>query len=142
LKKIMFALLVLFMAGVGTGFAAPINNLGNGQTAIGFVSDDFYAEHKFTDNFTLGLQKNDIYGQVNLNGNLRAIVGSRDYNYNGSKLYVGAAVNTSLAPAWDGYASLIAGSGFKEMQVGVNYNLTNNVDVNINRTGIGATLKF
>ena len=153
MKKIMFALLVLFVTGVGTGFAAPINNLDNGQTAIGFVNDNFYVEHKFTNNFTLGFQNDDIYGQYNLNSNFRAIVGSRDYF--GSKLYVGAAVNTSLAPALDGYASLIAGNSFKELQVGVNYHLTHNVDVNVNyrsfipdegsnsnRTGIGATYKF
>lgn len=104
--------------------------------------------------FTLGLQKHDVYGQVNLNDNLRAIVGSRDYHSN-SELYVGAAVNTSLAPSLEGYASLVGSSDFKELQVGANYSLTHNVDLNLNyrsfmpdsgndnnRTAVGATLKF
>jgi hypothetical protein len=153
MKKIIFALLVLFVTGVGTGFAAPINSLDKGQTAVGIVDDDFYAEHKLTDVVTLGFQEHDIYGQYNFNGNFRAIAGNR--NYHGSNFYIGAAVNTALAPALDGYVSLIAGSDFTEAQVGVNYNLTENVDINVNyrtfrpdegrdrnRTGIGATFKF
>lgn len=153
MKKILFALLIVFVTGMGTGFAAPINNLNQGQTAIGIVRDDLYIEHKLTDTLTLGLQEDDIYGQYHFTSNFRAIVGSRDYN--GSEFYAGAAVNTALAPNLDGYASLVFGSGFKEMQVGANYNLTSNVDLNINyrsfrpdegsnsnRTGIGATFKF
>ena len=57
MKKIMFALFGSLRCGVGTGFAAPINNLAKGQTAIGFVSDDFYAEHKLTDNLYIRTSK-------------------------------------------------------------------------------------
>ena len=152
MKKMIFALLLLFVTGIGTGFAAPINNLDRGRTAVGFVDDDFYAEHKLTNNLTLGLQEHDFYGQYNFMG-FRAILGNRDDH--GSNLYVGAAANMGLAPALDGYVSMIAGSDFTEMQVGVNYNLVENVDINVNyltfrpdevrdqnRTGIGVTFKF
>lgn len=154
MKKIALTVVSLVAFGVGTGFAAPINNLSQGQTAIGVVDDSFYLEHKLSNNLTLGLQKNDIYGQVNLNDNLRMIVGSKDYNSD-SEIYAGAAVNTSLAPSLDGYASLVGASNFKELQVGANYSLTSNVDVNLNyrsfmpdqgnnhnRTALGATVKF
>jgi hypothetical protein len=154
MKKIILTSVALLAFNVGIGFAAPINNLNQGQTAIGFMDDSLYLEHKVSDNFTLGGQKNDIYGQVNLNNNLRAIVGSRDYNSN-SELYIGAAVNTPLAPSLDGYVSLVGASNFKEMQVGANYNLTSNLDLNLNyrsfmpdegsnsnRTEVGATVKF
>ncbi len=154
MKKIVLTVVTLLSFGAATGFAAPINDLTKGETAVGFMHDSIYAENKIADNITVGFQKNDIYGQLNLNNNLRAIVGSRDYN-NGSKMYIGAAVDAPLAPSLDGYASLIGANDFKELQVGANYNLTNNVDVNVNyqsfmpdqgsnsnRTGLGATLKF
>lgn len=154
MKKIALTVVGILAFGVGTGFAAPINNLNQGNTAIGIMDDSFYLEHKMSDNLTLGFQKNDIYGQLDLGNNLRAIVGSRDYN-SSSKIYVGAAVNTPIAPSLDGYASVIGANDFKELQVGANYNLTNNVDLNVNyrsfmpdegsnsnRTGLGATLKF
>lgn len=154
MKKIALTVISLVAFSMGTGFAAPINNLTQGQTAVGIIDDSFYAEHKMSDNLTLGVQKNDIYGQFNLDNNLRAIVGSRDYNSD-SKIYIGAAVNSPLAPSLDGYASIIGANNFKELQVGANYNLTNNLDVNLNyrsfmpdqggnsnRTALGATLKF
>jgi len=154
MKKTALTVVSLLAFGVGTGFAAPINNLGQGQTAIGVMDDSFYLEHKMSNNLTLGFQKNDIYGQVNLNNNIRAIIGSKDYNSN-SNLYIGAAVTSPLAPSLDGYASLVGASDFKELQVGANYNITNNLDFNVNyrsfmpdqgsnsnRTGLGATLKF
>lgn len=154
MKKIILTLAAFFAFGVGTGFAAPINNLTNGQTAVGYLHDSFYIEHKLTDGLTLGLQKHDIYGQFNITHNIRAIVGSRDYNSD-SSIYVGGAYNTSLAPNVDGYASLVGSSDFAEVQVGANINVAPNVDINVdyrvfmpdhgsntNRIGVGATLKF
>jgi hypothetical protein len=154
MKKIILTIAAFFAFGVGTGLAAPINNLANGQTAVGYLHDSFYLEHKLTDNLTLGIQEDDIYGQLNITHNIRAIVGSRDYNSN-SSVYIGAAVNTSLAPNVDGYASLVGSSDFREVQVGANVNVAPNVDINIdyrsfmpdhgrdtNRFGVGATLKF
>lgn len=154
MKKIALTVASLLAFGASAGFAAPINNLSQGQTAVGVVDDSFYLEHKMSDNLTLGVQKNDIYGQVDVNNNIRAIIGSRDYN-SSSKLYIGAAVNSPIAPSLDGYASLVGASDFKELQVGANYNLTSNLDLNVNyrsfmpdhggdsnRTALGATLKF
>ncbi|WP_144352928.1 hypothetical protein [Sporomusa termitida] len=146
--------MLLIVTSAGTVFAAPINNLDKGQTAVGFVRDDFYIEHKLTNEITVGLQDDDIYGQFNLKGNFRAIIGSRDYDSD-SHLYGGVAATTSLAPAVDGYASVIAGGSFAEFQVGANYSLTHNVDLNVNycsfrpdegsnksKFGVGATFKF
>jgi len=154
MKKIALAVVSLFALGVGTVFAAPVNNLNQGQTAIGVLDSSLYIEHKLTNNLTLGLGEDDIYGQIGLGSNIRGIVGSRDYN-NGSKMYVGAAVNTPIAPSLDGYASIIGANNFKEVQVGANYNLTSNFDVNVNyrsfmpdqgsnsdRTSLGAAFKF
>ncbi len=154
MKKTILTVASILTLSVSTGFAAPINNLSQGQTAVGVLDDSGYIEHKVTNNVTIGLQKNDVYGQVGLNDNLRLIVGSRDNGYN-SKMYVGAAVNTALAPSLEGYASFVAGDQYKEVQVGANYNLTKNLDLNLNyrsfmpdagsdsnRTALGATLKF
>lgn len=151
MKKLLLAVAVLLSANLATGFAAPINNLSQGETALGVVvhssdvdSDSFYIEHKLSNNFTLGLQNTDfdygdnatdVYGQLNLNNNLRAIVGNRDFE-SSNKFYLGMAVNAPLAPQWDGYASLIGGSNFKEFQVGANYNLARNVDFNLNYRSI------
>ena len=156
MKKTMLTVVCLFVLNASIGFAAPINNLSQGETAIGILDDSFYIEHKLSDTLTLGLQKNDIYGQVALNNNFRLIVGSKDYDSNSSsEFYAGVAVSAPLAPALDGYVALTGASDFKELQVGVNYNLTRNFDVNLNyrsimpdegsnhnRTSIGATFKF
>lgn len=157
------AAFVTLNAGVAA-FAAPINDLGQGQTAVGIGTDTFYLEHKLTDSFTIGYQNvdrdrsghmSDVYGQFQLGKNIRGIVGNRDFDYSNSKMYLGMAVNGPVAPGWDGYASLIAGSEFKELQVGANIGIAPNVDLNLsyhsfmpdygnnrNGVGIGATLKF
>lgn len=163
MKKILLAFTVFFTLSIGTLFAAPINDLYTGQTAIGAGSDTFYIENKLTDNFTLGYQNvdldhygnsDDVYGQLHFTDNLRGIIGNRSFDSN-SKMYLGMAVNTPLAPNSTGYASLIAGNSFKEVQVGANVNLAPNVDLNLNYhsfipdeghnsngVGVGATLKF
>lgn len=164
MKKLVLTLIALVSLSAGVGFAAPVNDLGQGQTALGIGSDTFYLEHKLADKFTIGFQNvdrggsgnmNDIYGQLQFTDNLRGIVGSRDFDYSGSKMYLGMAINGPLSPNWAGYASLIAGSEFKELQVGANVGLSHNVDLNLsyhsfmpdggnnrNGVGIGATLKF
>ena len=154
MKKIALTVISLFAFGVGTGFAAPINNLTQGQTAIGVFDSSLYIEHKLSEKVTLGLQENDIYGQYAINNKLRALIGNKDYNSN-SRIYLGAAYNVPLAPSLDGYVSLIGSSDFAELQVGANYNLTHNVDVNVNyrsfmpdqgsnrnRTSLGVAYKF
>lgn len=161
MKRTLLIVALLLTMTAGTCLAAPINDLGSGQTALGLGSNTFYLEHKLTDNFTLGLQNidwagepTDIYGQFDFSGNLRGIVGSRDYN-GGSKLYLGLAVSGPMAPEWDGYASIIGGSEFKEVQVGANFHIAHNLDLNLayhsfmpdfgpdhNGVGVGATFRF
>lgn len=164
MKKIVLTLVAALAISAGTCLAAPINDLGTGQTAVGIGSDAFYLEHKLTDNFTLGFQNvdrgdngsslDDIYGQFQLSNNFRAIVGSRHFDYN-SRLYGGIAVNGPLSSDWDGYVSFVVGDQFKEMQVGANYRMAHNVDLNLNYhsfmpdfgrntngVGVGVTYKF
>lgn len=162
MKKTVLALAALLTMNVTAGFAAPINDLSQGQTAVGAGSDGFYIEHKLTNNFTLGFQNvdldgvdaDDIYGQFDLNKNLKGIIGSRNFDPS-SKTYFGLAATGPVSPEMGGYASFVVSSDFKEMQIGGNYALTNNVDLNIkyksfmpdygnnrNDVGIGATLKF
>lgn len=166
MKKIIFLFAMIFMLGVSTAMAAPINNLANNETAVGIGSKESYIEHKFTPKLTVGYQnvnrdeykhQNDIYAQYDLIGsNLKAVAGFRDDlpgdNSNG---YGGIAV---LSPSFLGaqaYASYVKGSDFGESQVGVNMNIIANVNLNINyhnfgpdsghhenAVGIGATLKF
>jgi hypothetical protein len=161
MKRTVLIVALLLALTAGTCMASPLNDLGRGQTALGLTSDTFYLEHKLTDNFTLGLQNidwagkpTDVYGQLNFGGNLRGIIGSRDYD-GGSKLYLGLGVSGPMAPEWDGYASFVAGSKFQEVQVGANFHVAHNVDLNVgyhsfmpdwgsNQTGVGvgATFRF
>ncbi len=161
MKRIVLAIAALFAMNAATAFAAPINDLGRGQTALGAGSDTFYLEHKLSDSFTLGFQNvdrdgdlRDIYGQFDLSGNLKGIVGNRDL-WSGSEMYLGLAVHGPLAPQWDGYASLIGGNRFNEVQVGANMHVASNLDLNLDyhsfspdggrtHSGVGAgmTLKF
>lgn len=160
MKKIVLTLAALLTLSA-TAMAAPINDLGRGQTALGVGTDTVYLEHKLTDSFTLGFENvdryssmNDVYGQFQLSDNFRGIVGSRDL-YGDSKLYVGAAVNAPLSHEWDGYASVIGGSNFNEVQVGANLRLASNIDLNVDYhsfspdygrsksgVGVGATVRF
>jgi hypothetical protein len=163
LKKIVLALAAFFILSSETGLAAPVNELEKGQTATGIGTNLFYLEHKLADNFTLGLQNtnwdhnnnmDNVYGQLQLTNNLRGIIGSNNVDTN-AKVYVGMAINGPIAPEWEGYTSLIAGNQFKEVQVGANFKITYNADINFNfhsympeegdnksSVGIGATLKF
>lgn len=163
LKKIVLTLAALLTLATGTGLTAPVNELEKGQTAAGIGSNTFYLEHKLADNFTLGLQNanwdhsnnmDNVYGQLQLTNNLRGIIGSSNVDSN-AKVYVGMAVNGPITPEWEGYTSLIAGKEFKEVQVGANFKITYNADINFNfhsympdegdtksGVGIGATLKF
>lgn len=163
MRKTMLVTASLLAFNVAIGFAAPLNNLNQGQTAVGFDSDTFYVEHKINDNFTIGYQDidrdnagsmDDIYGQFNLNSNLRGIVGNRSF-HSEDKVYLGLGINQPLSSETDGYASIIAGSEFKEFQLGANIKLSRNADLNINyhsfqpdgashKSGValGATFKF
>lgn len=160
MKKIVLTLAALLIFSTSAAFAAPVNDLSRGQTALGLGSDTFYLEHKLTDTFTLGFQDadwvrgNDIYGQFRFTDSLSGIVGSRNLDSD-SNLYFGLAVNGPLSPGWNGYASFVAGGEFNELQAGASYRLSHNLDLNLsyhsfmpdagankNGVGIGATLKF
>lgn len=161
MKRILLTVAALLALNAATVMAAPINDLGRGQTALGVGTDTIYLEHKLSDSFTLGFENVDrggsmdgIYGQFQLSENFRGIVGNRDLPI-GSKLYVGAAVHAPLSSEWDGYASLIGGGDFNEVQVGANLRLASNLDLNIDYhnfspdygrsksgVGVGATLRF
>ncbi|HEY3426042.1 MAG TPA: hypothetical protein VGL27_14690, partial [Negativicutes bacterium] len=163
MKKILVGVGLLLSFSVGTGFAAPINDLGKGQTAVGVLTDTIYVEHKITDNLTLGYQNvdrkygdsmDDFYGQYQLpNSGVRAILGHRDLG--SGSTYIGLALSEQLAPRVNGYASVIGSSDFTEYQVGATYGLTHNVDLNVDyrnfrpdygsndsRVELGATYKF
>jgi predicted porin len=164
MKKVLVGASLILSFSVGTGFAAPINDLGKGQTAVGVLTDTIYVEHKLSDNLTIGYQNidrkygdsmDDFYGQYKLSNSsgLRAILGHRDL-VSGST-YIGLAISDELAPRVKGYASVIGSSDFTEYQVGANYELTHEVDLNVNyrnfrpdhdrndsRVEVGATYKF
>ncbi len=164
MKKSAVALGAFLLLGAGTGFAAPLNSLDNNQTAVGVSGDTFYIEHKLAEGFTLGYQSidrdyygdmKDFYGQYQFSDKLRGIIGSRDFDYSDSSLYLGLGLRGALAPRLDGFASFIAGDDFNELQAGAGLKLADNVDLNLTYTNfmpdrgrdkdevaLGATLKF
>lgn len=163
MKKSILTLAAILTLTTGAASAAPINNLSSGETAIGAGTTEVYIEHQVSDNFTLGYQnldrdyygnQDDIYGQIRLSNNISGIIGHRDMNYD-SNFYAGLAASVPLTSSMTGYASFVAGSDFKETQVGANIGLVSNVDLNVNYHsfspdggrnedgfGVGATVKF
>lgn len=165
MKKSILALTALLAFHTNVAFTAPINDLGVGETAIGIATTDFYAEHQFSDNLTIGYQNvdrdaygkmDDIYGQFRFTDQLRGIVGNRnDLPNGGSNFYAGLSINAPLADKLNGYASYVIGGDFNEAQIGASYALAANVDFNVNyhafdpdhrrsedKFGFGATVKF
>lgn len=144
-------------------FATPINDLARGDTVVGVIGGSsnsmYYLETQNTDNFTIGIQSlnltgnnmaTDYYTQIRMDDALRVIIGNRIQDSR-SKAYVGGAIESRLNPDVNGYASVIAGNGFQELQMGVNYKLTDANDININFSslsdnkaslGIGLSYKF
>ena len=163
MKKVIVTFAAVFLFGANSVFAAPINNLEKGVTAGGIISGSnnsiYYLETQNTDKLTLGIQyldlrtndsATDFYAQIKMDDTLRVIFGNRIINSH-SKAYLGGAVESHLNPDVDGYASLIAGNGFQELQMGVNYKLTDANDINLNFSslsdnkssiGIGLGFKF
>jgi hypothetical protein len=163
MKQRVFAITAFLVLSVSTCFASPLNNLATGQTALGIGTHNLYVEHKINDTITLGFQNedlnnasdmNDVYGQVKLSENLRAIVGNRSFDST-SKLYVGLGIDAPLASELGGYASLIGGDQFEEVQVGANFQLSKTADLNVgyysympeygsdkNGVNAGVTFKF
>jgi hypothetical protein len=148
---------------MNSAFATPINDLETGDTVVGVIGGTnnsmYYLETKSTDNLTIGIQSlnlrgNDIatdyYAQIRMDDALRVIVGNRILDSR-SKAYLGGAVESELTSDIDGYASLIAGSGLQELQLGAKYKLTDTSDINLNFStisgnkssiGLGLSCKF
>ncbi len=164
MKKSLLALTAVLALNVTSVFAAPINDLSGGETAIGFGTTDYYVEHQISDKITIGYQNadrryygdmDDIYGQFRINENLRAMIGNRDLPYDSSNFYAGLAASAPLGDRIDGYISYAVGGDFKETQIGTNIAIASNIDFNVNyhvfspdhgpnedKFGVGATLKF
>jgi hypothetical protein len=158
---LIFIAFLLFS--INSVFAAPVNDLEKGVTAAGVISGSnssmYYLETQNTDKLTIGIQSldlrdnntaTDFYAQIKMDDTLRVIFGNRIIDSR-SKAYLGGAVESRLNPDVNGYASVIAGSGFQELQLGVNYKLTDANDININFSslsdnksslGIGLSYKF
>lgn len=163
MKKIIAIFIVLLSFSMNRVFAAPINNLEKGVTTAGIISGSknsmYYLETQNTDRLIIGIQSldlrdnnaaTDFYAQIKMDDTLRVLFGNRIIDSR-SKAYLGGAVESHLNPDIDGYASLIAGSGFQELQLGANYKLTDTNDLNINFSslsdnksslGIGLSFKF
>jgi hypothetical protein len=163
LNKVIVTFIAVLFLNITNAFAAPVNDLENGDTAVGVISGSnnsmYYVETKSSDKLILGMQSldlrtsnsaTDFYAQIKMDDTLRVIFGNRMIDSR-SKAYLGGVVESRLNPDVNGYASVIAGNGFQELQMGVNYKLTDANDININFSslsdnksslGIGLSYKF
>jgi hypothetical protein len=163
LKTMIMTFISFLLISMNSAFATPINDLETGDTVVGVIGGTnnsmYYLETKSTDNLTIGIQSlnlrgNDIatdyYAQIRMDDALRVIVGNRILDSR-SKAYLGGAVESELTSDIDGYASLIAGSGLQELQLGAKYKLTDTSDINLNFStisgnkssiGLGLSCKF
>ena len=145
-KKIL-ALLAGTMLATSVGYAAPVTELPEGQTNIGydhynlnhgFKDDNFYLEHALSPKYTLGLEQNDysvngfdarhtdITVNYNLEKNVHLMVGDRSYSGDvdhSSKFLYGIGGTVNLAPKLDGYASVAATNQSTDWQTGLSYSL-------------------
>lgn len=145
-KKILLPIALLFTLSVGTVCAAPIKDLYLDQTAMGLSLNTqhsgFYIENKITYTMTGGYEYaevgskkfSDLYSKFDLKGGVKGMGGMRDVGGNGGlKMYGGLGLSIPLDYGWDGYISLVGNlKDFSELQVGANYVMFENVDLNIN----------
>lgn len=149
MKKKLLALLAGTMLAANVSYAAPITNLEEGQTNIGydhynlnhsFSDDNFYLEHAVSPKFTLGLEQNsysrdnfdfqhtDITAHYKLDKNVHLIVGDRSYGGdidNSNRFLYGIGANVNVAPKLDGYASVVQTNISTDWQAGLAYKLNN-----------------
>lgn len=147
LKAFVLAVLLLALSG-SVVFASPLNNLEQGQSAVGITMQDghsdIYVETQVGPAVTIGYQlgngsgtsdMNDFYGQFRLGNepeSLHLILGSRNFNSE-SHEYVGAAIGGLFdSDTMKGYGKALLGSGFQEFQVGANFDLSENAYLNLN----------
>lgn len=155
MKKKVLTILTGTMLAASVGLAAPINDLQQSETAVGYnhynldvdgtdIDDDsFYLESALSDKFILGIERNsysysgpdfhttDIYAQYKLDPNIRLIVGNRDYSDASDKIFYGIGATTALAPRLDGYASVTTSSSATDWQVGAAYKLNSQASLNL-----------
>ncbi|HEY3426098.1 MAG TPA: hypothetical protein VGL27_14970 [Negativicutes bacterium] len=144
MKKIVLIIGAYFLINASNGFAAPISNLEQGQMSVGIVGGNvtncYYFEKKASTDLTVGIQSidNDIdfYGQIDISNltlanNPKIIIGIRKLD-SVSKTYLGAALTLPLTDSVNGYSSLIAGSGLKELQLGITQQIADTVALNLN----------
>ncbi|XEQ94074.1 hypothetical protein SCACP_29720 [Sporomusa carbonis] len=149
MKKKILTILTGSMLVASVSFAAPITDLQQGESTIGYNhydldaagqnidTDSFYLENAIADKVIVGIERNsysipgadakttDVYAHYKLDQNIRLIVGNRDYSNGPNKMFYGIGANTNLAPKLDGYASVTSSSIATEWQTGVNYKLNN-----------------
>ncbi|SHJ43288.1 hypothetical protein [Propionispora hippei] len=146
MKKKILTVLAGTMLVAGTAMAAPISDIQEGQTTVGYThynlssnthdvkDDSFYLESAVSQKFILGIENNsafpyngvkatDVYAQYKLDPNVRLIAGNRSYEDGPDKMFYGVGANMALAPKLDGYVSVTNSSIATEWQTGVNYKL-------------------
>lgn len=147
MKKKIATLLTGSLLVAGVGFAAPITDLQQNETSIGYNhynldaagmdvdNDNFYLENGVSDRVILGIERNtltvpgyhtnftDVYAHYKLDPNIRLMLGNRNYSDGPNKMFYGVGANANLAPQLDGYASVTSSSMATEWQTGVNYKL-------------------
>lgn len=169
--KLNALVIMLLVFNLNSVFAAPINELEQGQSALGMTvqggdkNQSYFWESKFGPNATIGFQvtdwsnsssMTDIYAQFEMNPEadnpLRLIVGTKTYD-SSSRVYLGAAMSSPLSMETKGYASAVFGSGIQDLQFGANYSLSDSALLNLNYRilryegskngiGLGVTCKF
>jgi hypothetical protein len=149
MKRKIFTLIAGTMLVASIGQAAPLADLQQGETNIGYDhynlnsnlnSDGFYLEGALSDRFILGVDRNnyndafysatDIYGQYKIDPNIRLIAGNRSYD-NTNEFFYGVGATVNLAPRLDGYASVTTGDIATEWQAGVNYKIDNQTGLQV-----------
>ena len=169
--RIKALVMLLLIINSTIAFAAPINNLEEGQSVLGIMvqggdfNSSFFGETQVGSSITVGFQiascsnnlsVSDFYAQYRLDSVMdnpvRIILGNKSYDSKGG-LYMGAGVSNQFSEELDGYASATFGSGFQDYQLGVNYNLSDNAILNLsyrvfkydetkNGAGLGIMCKF
>jgi opacity protein-like surface antigen len=155
MKKKILTILTGTMLAASVSFAAPITDLQQNETTIGYNhynldangqdidNDSFYLENAVSDKVILGIERNsysvpgaslkatDIYAQYKLDPNIRLIVGNRDYSPGSNKVFYGIGASAALAPKLDGYASVTTSSIATDWQVGAAYKLNSQTSLNL-----------
>ncbi|MCE5285429.1 MAG: hypothetical protein LLG02_06245 [Pelosinus sp.] len=146
-KKLLALAIGTMLAASSTAFAAPLTNVEEGQTSIGYnhynlshdLKDDaFHIEHGLSSKFNIGVERNgysqnggdahstDVYVQYKLDPNVRLTLGNRDNsNTDSNKIFYGIGATVNLSSKVDGYAAVTTNSDETDWQAGINYNLDN-----------------